>query len=151
MQLVVDRYLSNDDATLSKVFLEGNFECYGLEDEYREMSAKVMGETRIPAGTYKVTARKEGGFHGRYSNDRRFKDFHRGMLWIRDVPNFKWVLIHVGNTVEDTAGCLLVGTSANENNMTVGASAAAYTKLYKKVIDAAEAGNLTITFVDHDR
>jgi len=41
--------------------VDGQFVCFGLEDEYRE--DKVAGETRIPSGTYQVALRKEGGFH----------------------------------------------------------------------------------------
>ena len=67
MKLEVLRISSQDDSTNGILFdvTEGRkFLCYTLEDEYRE--TKVMSETRIPAGTYKITLRKVGGFHGRY-------------------------------------------------------------------------------------
>ena len=47
------------------MLFRSEFECYTLEDEYRDV--KVMGETCIPEGTYDVKFRKEGGFHSRYS------------------------------------------------------------------------------------
>jgi len=117
-------------------------------DEYRE--EKIVGETRIPAGTYNVTLRKEGGHHNKYK--RRFPDIHRGMLHILDVPNFKWILIHCGNTDEDTAGCLLVGSQAitDPGDMKIISSAAAYKRFYPMVVDAAGNGTLTITYEDND-
>ena len=109
MKLEVLRYKSADDFTLGALFElkeDGSreFMCYTLEDEHRD--EKVMSETRIPAGEYEIKLRTVGGFNDKYS--RRFKDIHKGMLWLQDVPNFKWVLIHCGNTDEHTAGCLLV-------------------------------------------
>ena len=70
MKLVVLRYSSQSDSTNGLLFEEKNsgldFLCYTLEDEEREV--KVMGETCIPNGTYKIGLRTEGGFHSRYSN-----------------------------------------------------------------------------------
>jgi len=149
MKIDVDRFTSDEDTTISRVMVDGQFVCFSLEDEYRE--EKVVGETRIPAGTYRVTLRTEGGFHQRYA--KRFSEFHRGMLHIRDVPNFEFILIHCGNTDEDTAGCLLVGSQANTDpgNMSVISSTVAYRKFYPMVVDAAQNDDLSITFVDNDR
>ena len=149
MKILVDRFVSDDDATISKVSVDDQFVCFGLEDEFRE--EKVVGETRIPAGDYRITLRTEGRFHERYS--RRFREFHRGMLHIRNVPNFKFILIHCGNTDEDTKGCLLVGSQAitTPGDMRVNASTAAYSKFYPLVVDAADNDDLSITFIDSDR
>lgn len=149
MEIVVDRFISDKDTSVSRVSIDGKFECFGLEDEYRE--DKIPGETRIPAGTYKVDLRTEGGFHNRYG--QRYGSSHKGMLHIRNVPNFTYILIHCGNTDEDTAGCLLVGSSANtvEGDMSVSSSRVAYKKFYPKVCTAAGQGDLTITFIDNDR
>jgi hypothetical protein len=149
MRIDVQRIVSDDEATISTVFVDGGFVCFGLEDEFRE--DKVPAETRIPAGEYPVGIREVGGFHGRYS--RKFPDIHRGMLEIKDVPGFEHVLIHVGNTNKDTAGCLLVGTGAmaRDGDMSVMASVEAYRKFYPMVIDAAVAGDLSIRIVDSDR
>lgn len=148
MIISVDRYLSTNEATLSKIYIDGVFECYGLEDEYREK--KVAAETRIPAGDYAVTLRKEGGFHQRYLN-RFGAAFHKGMLWVRNVPNFEYILIHIGNSEADTAGCLLIGADRDEQAMTVLESVAGYKRFYPKVVDAAANKTLRIFYEDSDR
>ena len=75
------------------------------------------------------------------------------MLHIMNVPNFEWILIHCGNTDEDTGGCLLVGSQANTEpgDMSIISSTAAYKRLYPIVTDAADNETLSITFIDNDR
>ena len=149
MKLLVERFTSDKDATISAIYLDNVFQCFGLEDEYRE--EKVASETRIPAGSYKVGLRTTGGFHARY--EKKFSDIHQGMLHVQDVPGFEYILIHVGNTDENTAGCLLVGTGARaaEGDMSIQSSRVAYKKLYSKVIEAAKQENLEIKYFDRDR
>jgi len=154
MKLEVLRFSSQEDCTngiLFDVTEERKFLCYTLEDEERE--TKVMGETRIPAGTYKITLRKHGGFHQKYS--KRFPAIHRGMLWVRDVPGFEFILIHCGNTDEHTMGCLLVGQTQESNLVRgdgfVGKSGAAYKQMYPPIAAALERGEeVTITYTDYD-
>ncbi len=149
MMITVDRFQSDADATISKVNVDGQFVCFGLEDEYRDN--KVAKETRIPSGRYKIGVRQEGGFHGRYS--QKFPAMHRGMLQVLNVPEFEFILIHIGNSDEDTAGCLLVGLNASvdDGELRVTSSRLAYQKLYPMVIDEAQAGELEIEYVDNDR
>ena len=138
MKLEVLRYSSGDNDTLGVLFIDGKFSCYTLEDEYR--TKKVYGETRIPNGTYKVKLKKFGGFHLKYV--KRFgSKFHKGMLHIKNVPNFKYVLIHIGNKEDDTAGCLLVGNTSRQNITEIGfigQSASAYRRIYPKIAEAIE-------------
>ena len=99
MKLEVLRFSSGADSTSGLLFdvTRGReFLCYTLEDQYQ--TKKIMQETRIPAGSYKIKYRKEGGFHKKYT--KRYPDIHRGMLHVTNVPNFKWILIHTGNTDE---------------------------------------------------
>lgn len=149
MVIMVDRFISDNDTTISRILVDGNFVCFGLEDEYRV--EKVSKETRIPAGTYNITLRTEGSFHEKYST--RFPDIHKGMLYINNVPNFEWILIHCGNTDEDTAGCLLVGSQAitEPGDMKITNSTAAYIRFYTMVVNAAASKSLSITFLDNDR
>lgn len=147
MKLLVERYKSTTNATLGKLYINGAFECYTLEDEFR--AVKVKGETRIPAGTYKLALRKEGTTHVHYA--QRFPDIHKGMLHVTDVPGFQYILIHIGNTEKDTEGCLLVGADRDENAMTLGHSTVAYRKMYPVVAAALEAGeDVEITYEDND-
>ncbi len=133
MELKVLRYNSELDYTDGLLFIGDRFECYTIEDEGR--SVKVFGETRIPDGRRKVELRTEGGFHQRYL--KKFgADFHKGMLWIKDVPGFEFILIHIGNDDDDTAGCLLVGSTADKDKGFIGGSTKAYKEMYIKVCDA---------------
>jgi hypothetical protein len=120
--------------------VDGKFFCYVCEDEKREV--KIKGETRIPVGTYKIELRDEGGMTKRY--EAKFPGLHRGMLWLRHVPGFEWVYIHIGNTDDHTEGCLLVGYGANRTNgeNTVSRSTDAYKDLYKIILSAIAAGEL---------
>jgi len=154
MKLKVIRFSSQKDSTSGLLFdvtNETKFLCYTLEDERRE--EKVAAETRIPAGVYSILLRKEGGFHGRYT--KKYGAMHKGMLHVQDVPNFKWILIHTGNTDEHTAGCLILGDS-QENNVLmkdgfIGKSVQAYKRVYPPIAEALENGEeVTIEYIDLD-
>lgn len=144
MNLLVQRYKSTPNATLGRLLIDGVFECFTLEDEFR--AVKVKGETRIPAGTYKLALRTEGTTHFQYA--KRFPEFHKGMLHVLNVPGFQWILIHIGNTEKDTEGCLLVGADRDEEKMTIGRSTVAYRKMYPKVVSALMAGDVFIEYRD---
>ena len=154
MKLEVLRFSSGKDSTSVILFdcTRGReFLCYTLEDQYQ--TKKVMQETRIPAGKYEIKYRKEGGFNKRYSE--RYPDIHRGMLHVTNVPNFKWILIHVGNTDEHTVGCLLLGDTQENNqiktNGFIGKSSQAYVRVYDKIANVLDMGEkVTITYYDFD-
>lgn len=133
MKLTVVRTQFGTDATNGLLFIDGLFECYTLEDQYQ--AVKVMHETCIPEGTYDIKFRKTGGFHAKYSE--RYKNAHYGMLHIQDVPNFTYILIHTGNTDEHTSGCLIVGETQQDLEVSkdgfIGSSTVAYKKMYSKV------------------
>ena len=154
MKLKVLRFSSQEDSTSGLLFLEKDnkleFLCYTLEDEYRD--TKKYAETRIPAGKYNITLREEGGYHAKYS--KRFSDIHKGMLWVRHVPNFEYILIHCGNTDEQTAGCLLLGDSQQNNIITkdgfIGSSTQAYKRVYPIIAEELDRGNsVTIEYINH--
>ena len=116
MKLKVIRFSSQSDSSSGLLFdatVGMKFLCYTLEDERRV--DKVKAETRVPAGVYSILLRKEGGHHNKYS--KKYGSSHKGMLWLQDVPNFKWILIHTGNTDEHTAGCLILGDSQENNTL----------------------------------
>ena len=159
MELEVIRFSSGTDST-NGILLEVDkyapaphaegyrckrkFLAYTLEDEQR--NEKVYGETRIPDGTYKLDLRKTGGYHQKFS--KRCKDIHIGMLHVTNVPGFEYILIHCGNTDEHTAGCLLVGDSQENNQITkdgfIGKSTQAYKRIYPRIAEAIERGEEVI-------
>ena len=155
MKLEVLRISSQKDSTngiLFDVTAERKFLAYTLEDEYRE--SKTSGETRIPEGTYNITLRKVGGFHSKYAT--KYGAMHKGMLWVRDVPGFEYILIHTGNTDEHTKGCLLVGDTQQQNitkskDGFIGASVDAYKRIYPSIAESLERGDeVEISYIDHD-
>jgi len=155
MKLQVLRFSSGSDSTSGLLFdiTSGiKFLCYTLEDEYRE--EKVYGETRIPQGTYKITLRTVGRLHEKYI--KRFPGVHRGTLHVTNVPNFKYILIHCGNTDDHSAGCLLLGDS-QENNIIredgyIGHSSQAYKRVYPPIAKALENNEeVTISYIDLDK
>jgi len=148
MKLVLKRYSENEESTLGLIFVDGVFSVYSLEDEGRDK--KVMHETRIPAGTYKIVLATWGGHHERYS--KMFPEIHKGMLLLQNVPGFTGILIHIGNTDDDTSGCLLVGNTVNNNKIAsgyLGDSKEAYKRFYFPIAKAISDGEeVTITVED---
>lgn len=146
----VVRYKVEGLATLSRISIlfpgasKYQFICNGLEDLVRDK--KIRHETAIPAGTYKISSRKVGGFNGRYT--KRFPIIHKGMFHIINVPGYKYILVHVGNTPKDTSGCLLVGTVKPTFWSKLVHSVAAYRKFYVALLPHVRERNVLITFTE---
>lgn len=104
MQIKLVRIEAHPTTTIGKLYIDGVFECYTLEDRDRLAQGlpKLAGETAIPRGTYKVTLEKSPRF---------------GVILPRlhKVPQFEGVLIHSGNFPRDTDGCILVGTRERDS------------------------------------
>jgi len=136
MKLKLVRISSQEDSTNGILYIDDEFACYTLEDEERQI--KVMHETAIPLGIYKIEFRKVGGFHTRY--EKRFGDMHKGMLELQDVPNFEYILMHCGNTDEHTSGCILIADSQENNKIVkdgfIGKSTQAYKRIYPMIAGA---------------
>lgn len=148
MEIYIKRLTSNADSTLGALFINGYFKCFTLEDEHREV--KVKHETRIPKGRYEIKFRTVGGFHARYQS--RYGDAHLGMLELQDVPNFQYILIHAGNTDDDTSGCLLVGMDViqNDKSHTIGKSRKAYELIYPEIAQALMSGDQVFITIENE-
>jgi hypothetical protein len=94
MELDLRRVELSSVCTIGELYVDGEFECYTLEDAVRDR--KIPGETAIPAGRYQVIL----------SWSPRFR---RILPLLVDVPGFEGIRIHPGNTAADTEGCILVG------------------------------------------
>jgi hypothetical protein len=130
VKIDIKRRPSTKNSTLSEWKVDGQFECYGIEDIVRPTGEKVHGKTAIPAGTYQVII----------SWSPRFK---RQLPLLLNVPGFEGVRIHPGNTSADTEGCLLPGTGAGSDVVTN--SRVAFEKLFKKLEAAAKKERITLT------
>lgn len=140
------RYHTDDNYTKSVFYINKEYKCFILEDKHNDI--KIYGETRIPVGTREITLRKEGGMHYKYL--QKFGEvFHKGMLWIRNVKDFKYVYIHIGNSSINTLGCLLTGASTDMDKDWVANSTKAYKKIYPEIAEAILRGEkVTITTIN---
>ena len=139
------RFNSEKDYTSGLIYVDGKFVCFSIEDELR--TKKVWGETCIPNGEYEISLRHAGKFHERYKV--KFPEMHKGILCIHNAPDwklitpemeFQYILIHIGNDDDDTAGCLLTGSVAYMDKNRVDRSTDAYKKLYPQIADHLEKG-----------
>jgi hypothetical protein len=146
VKITIVRIYSNSIYTFGLLFINGVFECYTLEDEQR--SVKVYSETRIPAGSFKVSLHNGSRFTARYK--KMFPD-HAGMLLLNNVAGFSGILIHIGNTDKDTAGCILLGKSHEVGKNMVAFSKIAYESFYFKVLAAIRSGLVVTVRVEDER
>ena len=127
--LTVLRYLDDGQTTLGMLFVHKKFFAYILEDTYHEV--KVPGATRIPAGVYRLDFHREmTPKTQQYREEFPWFDFH---LEIKEVPGFRNIYLHVGNTHIDTEGCLLIADGVNTNSTVkmIQYSRLAYERFYK--------------------
>ena len=124
-QFVVKRRWFTDEATISDLIIDGFKKCFILEDPVR--IEKIPNVTAIPEGTYELIIS--------YSN--RFK---KHLPLLLNVPNFKGIRMHPGNTADDTSGCLLPGIGKSEDNKVIFYSRKAFTDVFEllKVMCAHE-------------
>ena len=107
MKLRAERLWKKPAYTVGRLYVDGKLYCNTLEDVVRDLDkeAKVPGKTAIPAGTYKVI----------YNWSPKFG---RNLPRLLNVPHFDGILIHPGNTADDSAGCILVGKNTEVGRLT---------------------------------
>lgn len=152
----VERFELGNDYSLSRLLVNGKRLGFVIEDAVREK--KVRGETAIPLGNYALGVRVSPKFSNEYvwQNNalvrRGPKSVGAGheVLWLKDVPNFRFILIHWGNTALDSHGCLIVGKQMGRLNgrRAVLNSRAFYQELYALVYPAAKAGVAKVEVVN---
>lgn len=101
IDITLTRFLKVPFGTFGTLEYDGH-SCYTLEPiwrDYQNGEKKVTGKSAIPAGSYLLTP---------------YKSPKNKMVvpLLHDVPDFDMVEIHVGNTVRDTKGCILLGEKA---------------------------------------
>ena len=116
IKVLVKRIAKKTKYTIGKLFINGVFYANTLEDTDRDLtqnmsedeikSKKIYGETAIPTGTYKIDM---GTISPKFKNHSWAKPYKGKIPRLINVKGFDGVLIHPGNSDQDTFGCLLVG------------------------------------------
>ena len=138
MKLELTRIALRDTYTIGKLYVDGVYFCDTLEVKVRDINkngifdngeTKVQGKTAIPYGKYEVV----------WAYSPRFKRYTPRLL---NVKSFAGVLIHAGNSHEDTDGCILLG----QNKVTgkVINSKEFVNKLYPIIKSACQKGKVEI-------
>ena len=143
MKILVVAVEKTEKSTISRLSIDGVFECFVLEDVDRglkqSMSAseiatlKVQNETAIPEGEYNV----EITFSPHFGKDMPLLD---------NVPGYEGVRIHPGNFPSDTEGCLLVANGWQLDEVTD--SRSAFSVLFPKLQAALAAGDKITLSID---
>ena len=107
MKLKVERLWKKPGYTVGRLYVDGKFFCNTLEDSVRDLNRerKVPGKTAIPYGEYKVVFNWS-------------PKFGRNLPRLLNVPAFEGILIHPGNTADDSSGCILVGKNTKVGRLT---------------------------------
>lgn len=136
LRLRLERKWAKEKYTIGRLFVNDEFFCNTLEDPVVDKNkngifdgdeTKVYGQSAIPYGTYQVV----------YNWSPRFM---RNLPRLLDVPHFEGILIHPGNTAEDSAGCILVGNNSEPGRLTN--SRITSDKLNKIIEDAQHQGEV---------
>ena len=146
MELVVDRKWKKQDYTISNLTIDGKWFCNILEDTDRGLDdsmsiaeikkLKKSTITAIPRGTYEVTL---DVFSPRFCTKTFYKQVCNSKLpRLLNVKGFEGILIHAGNTANNSAGCLLVGLNTVKGKVT--SSQDTFTKLYKALKEGRDRG-----------
>jgi hypothetical protein len=137
MEIVVHRAKNGEKACTGTLDINGEFECYTLEDPIRELGpngeGKIFGQTGIPAGRYRVTIT--------YS-----PHFGRPLPLVNDVPFFSGIRIHSANFSSQVTGCLAIGTQHLGDDYIAGGLIEA-PRLEEKLYDAL--GNGEEVWIDY--
>lgn len=116
MELTLKRRFKGPKYTIGSLYINKEYFCDTIEDRDRGLTddmtednikkVKVYGETAIPYGTYKIDMNVESP---KFSNRSWVKPYGGKLPRLLNVKGYEGVLIHVGNTAQDSLGCILVG------------------------------------------
>jgi len=99
-KITIKRISQSDNGTFGVMLMDGMPLCVTLEDPWNNNERNI---SCIPAGRYPCTKH----------NGTKYKD-----VWILGgVPDRSAILIHAGNSTDDTQGCILVGRSFNAHTI----------------------------------
>ena len=103
MRLILKRDEDNGECTLGRLYCEGEWLCYTLENTWKNNERRV---SCIPEGTYPLTTKEYGRFYDKYQMP---------IPILEDTEPRSEILLHPGNFAKDTLGCILVGSTQVKN------------------------------------
>ena len=116
MELKLKRIALRDTYTIGRLYVDNHYFSDTLEDKVRDINkdgdlndageGKVYGKTAIPYGRYEITMKVQSPKYSRRASYAWCKGYLPRLV---NVPHFEGILIHGGNSAEDSFGCLLVG------------------------------------------
>lgn len=125
MNLTLVRDTFTDISTTGELSIDGKPFCWTLELPNKD----GLHGSCIPQGTYLVTAQMS-------------PRFGRSMPHLQDVPNRSSILIHWGNTAEDTEGCILLGGTRDKDF--VGKSRQMFDDFWELFMPALSGGSVSL-------
>ena len=142
MQLALQRLCLTQNSTCGNLFINDELQCWTLEEPF----ADGLHGSCIQAGTYQIEMGPSPKFLG--SKDPWERAQGQSIPHVLNVPSRSSILIHWGNTAQDTEGCILVGLSHHDDF--IGQSRDAFTELKQKLTDAIANGE-TISIIVEDK
>lgn len=116
MELKLIRKYKKQDYCIGELYIDGKYFCDTIEDKDRGISQnmsvqdilnkKIYGKTAIPTGTYPIVLNV---ISLKFKNRKWAKPMQGKLPRLLNVKGFEGVLIHVGNSAEDSLGCIIVG------------------------------------------
>jgi hypothetical protein len=102
VNLLLIRDTFTKKSTIGKLHINGETFCDTLENPWLDNQRNI---SCIPEGQYKVRLR--------LARESATRDYLH--LLVQDVPNRKWILVHIGNYPSQTQGCILVGNGREQD------------------------------------
>ena len=155
MRLTLTRTHQTPTATLGTLTLDdGETSFYTLELPVKD----GLPGSAIPVGTYRVALLPSPKFENlaMVGHDAFVEEYAGLVPRLLTVPNRSGILIHWGNYVKDTDGCILVGKTQEVDQEFIGLSREAFAALHARleaapediwieVVGEAESGGLEAT------
>lgn len=142
MDIYLKRHNKTDNGVAGFISIDGMFECYTLELPDKDNQRKV---SCIPIGKYEILERKEPtDMTMRYREKYGWFNFH---LCLQKVKDRSGIYIHVGNTIKDSYGCILLGQQIN-TELFLSSSRKAFNAFYNKVTSALKQDEKVIITIE---
>lgn len=145
MELTINRIAPKETYTIGKLYVDGKYFCDTVEDKVRDLNkdgdlldageCKISSKTAIPYGRYEITMKVKSP---KFSQRAAYNWCGGYLPRLLNVKHFDGILIHAGNSADDSAGCIIVG-----KNKVVGRvleSMDTLKKLYDVLIAASNRG-----------